>query len=87
MTQVAELERKWHQTTGLIDSANTPWESVKDLSEEAWELSVELLQTPAAGLGDLAIKVQWLAEQDLDRDNLRQALRCILTDIRRLQRQ
>ncbi len=87
MTQVAELERKWSQTRDLIDNANTPWEGVKELSEEVWDLGVDLLQTPAADLGDLAIKLQWLSEQDLDREILRQVLRRILTDIHRLQRQ
>ncbi|MEE8293284.1 MAG: hypothetical protein V3R22_02580 [Kiloniellales bacterium] len=57
------------------------------MSEEVWDLGVDLLETPAADLDDLAIKVQWLAEQDLDRENLRQILRRILTDIRRLQKQ
>ncbi len=87
MTQVAELERKWSQTRDLIDNANTPWEDVKELSEEVWDLGVDLLHTPAADLGDVAIKIQWLAEQDLDREILRQVLRRILTDIHRLQRQ
>ena len=87
MTQVTELERKWRETTALIDSAGTPWEGFKELSNKGWELGVELLETPAADLDDLAIKVQWLAGQDLNRDNLREALRGILTDIRRLQRQ
>ncbi len=87
MTQVAELERKWSQTRDLIDNANTPWEDVKELSEEVWDLGVDLLQTPTADLGDLAIKLQWLSEQDLDREILRQVLRRILTDIHRLQRQ
>jgi hypothetical protein len=87
MTQVAELEREWSQTRDLIDNANTPWEDVKELSEEVWDLGVDLLHTPAADLGDVAIKIQWLAEQDLDREILRQVLRRILTDIHRLQRQ
>ena len=87
MTQVAEIEQKWRQTRGLIDSSKTPWEDVRELSEEVLNLGVDLLETPAADLDDLAIKVQWLAEQDLDRENLRQILRRILTDIRRLQKQ
>ncbi len=86
MRQVAELEQKWRQTRGLIDSSNTPWEDVKDLSEDVWDLGVDFLQTPAADLGDLAIKVEWLSEQDLDRENLRRVLRRILTEIHRLQR-
>ncbi len=87
MTHVAEIEQKWRQTRVLIDSSNTPWEDARELSEEVWDLGVDLLETPAADLDDLAIKVQWLAEQDLDRENLRQILRRILTDIRRLQKQ
>ncbi len=87
MTQVTEFEQKWRQTRGLIDSANTPWDDVIELSEEAWDLGVDLLETPAADLGDLAIKVQWLTEQNLDKENLSRALRRLLTDINRLQRQ
>ncbi len=87
MTQVAELEQKWRQTRGLIDSSKTSWEDVRELSEEVWDLGVDLLESPAANLDDLAIKIQWLAEQDLDGENSRQVLRRILTDIRRLQRQ
>ena len=87
MTQVTEFERKWRQTRGLIDSANTPWDDVIELSEEAWDLGVDLLETPAADLGDLAVKVQWLTEQNLDKENLSRALRRLLTDIHYLQRQ
>ena len=87
MTQVTEFERKWRQTRGLIDSANTPWDDVIELSEEAWDLGVDLLETPAADLGDLAIKVQWLTEQNLDKENLSRALRRLLADIHHLQRQ
>ncbi len=87
MTRVTEFEQKWRQTRGLIDSANTPWDDVIELSEEAWDLGVDLLETPAADLGDLAIKVQWLTEQNLDKENLSRALRRLLTDINRLQRQ
>ncbi len=86
MTRVTEFEQKWRQTRGLIDSANTPWDDVIELSEEAWALGVDLLETPAADLGDLAIKVQWLTEQNLDKENLKQALQRLLTDIHRLQR-
>jgi hypothetical protein len=87
LTQVAELEQKWRLTRGLIDSSKTPWEDVKELSEEVRGLGVDLLETPAANLDDVAIKVHWLAKQDLDREHLRQVLQRILTDIRRLQRQ
>ncbi len=87
MTQVTEFERKWRQTRGLIDSANTPWDDVGELSEEAWDLGVDLLETPAADLGDLAIKVQWLTEQNLDKENLKQVLQRLLTDINHLQSQ
>jgi hypothetical protein len=34
MTRVTEFEQKWRQTRGLIDSANTPWDDVGELSEE-----------------------------------------------------
>ncbi len=86
MTQVAELEQKWRNAAGLIDSADTPWESVKGLSDQAWNLGIELLRAPATGLGDVAIKVQWLAEQDLDSETSRDALRLVLTDLHRLDR-
>ncbi len=87
MTRVTEFERKWRQTRGLIDSANTAWGDVGELSEEAWDLGADLLETPAADLGDLAVKVQWLTEQNLDKENLSRALRRLLTDIHHLQRQ
>ncbi len=87
MTRVTEFEQKWRQTRDLIDSANTPWDDVGELSEEAWDLGVDLLEAPAANLGDLAVKVQWLTEQNLDKENLSRALRRLLADIHHLQRQ
>jgi hypothetical protein len=45
------------------------------------------METPSAGLSDLAIKIQWLTEQDLDIETSKRALRWILEDIQRLQRQ
>jgi hypothetical protein len=45
------------------------------------------METPSAGLPDLAIKIQWLAEQDLDIETSKRALHWILEDIQRLQRQ
>lgn len=87
MGQVAELERKWRETAVLMDSASIPWDDVKSLSEAARELGAELLEAPAADLGELAIKVQWLADHELDRESLELALRNMLADIRHLQRQ
>jgi hypothetical protein len=45
------------------------------------------METPSAGLSDLAIKIQWVAEQDLDIETSKRALHWILEDIQRLQRQ
>ncbi len=87
MTRVTEFEQKWRQTRGLIDSANTPWDDVGELSEEAWDLGADLLEAPAADLGDLVVKVRWLIEQNLDKENLKQVLQRLLTDIHYLQRQ
>ena len=87
MTQVTELEQKWRAITGLMDNAQTPWEKIRDLSDQASTLGLELMETPSAGLSDLAIKIQWLAEQDLDIETSKRALHWILEDIQRLQRQ
>ncbi len=87
MSQVAELEQSWRETAGLLADATTPWEKIRELSDHASGLGVELITTPCADLSDLAIKVQWLAGQDLDTETTKQALRQILKDIRRLQRQ
>ena len=87
VTQVTELERKWREIASLIDNAQTPWEKIRDLSDQASTLGLELMKTPSAGLSDLAIKIQWLAEQDLDIETSKRALHWILEDIQRLQRQ
>ncbi len=87
MSQVAELEESWRETAGLLADATTPWERIRELSDHASGLGVELITTPCADLSDLAIKVQWLAGQDLDTEAMRQALRQTLNDIRRLQKQ
>ncbi len=87
MTQVTKLEQKWRRTFSLLDDAETPWESIRGLSDQARHLGTELLETPSTGLADLAIKVQWLIEQDLDDEILKEALRCVLKDMRRLERQ
>ncbi len=87
VTQVTELEQKWREIASLIDNAQTPWEKIRDLSDQASTLGLELMKTPSAGLSDLAIKIQWLAEQDLDIETSKRALHWILEDIRRLQRQ
>ena len=87
MTQVGEVKQKWHEATRLIDDARVPWDKIRDLSGQTSSLGLELMETPSAGLSDLAIKIQWLAEQDLDIETSKQALRWILDDIQRLQRQ
>jgi hypothetical protein len=87
MTQVTEVKRKWREAARLIDDAETPWEKIRDLSDQASTLGLELIETPSAGLADLEIKIQWLAEQDLDIETSKRALRWILEDIQRLQRQ
>jgi hypothetical protein len=87
MTQVTELDQKWREIASLIDNAQTPWEKIRDLSDQASTLGLELMETPSAGLPDLAIKIQWLAEQDLDIETSKRALHWILEDIQRLQRQ
>ncbi len=87
MTQVTEVKRKWREAARLIDDARIPWDKFKDLSGQASSLRLELMETPSAGLPDLAIKIQWLAEQDLDIETSKLALRWILEDILRLQRQ
>ena len=87
MTQVTEVKRKWREAARLIDDAQIPWDKIRDLSGQASNLGLELMETPSAGLSDLAIKIQWLAEQDLDIETSKQALLWILEDIQRLQRQ
>ena len=87
MTQVTKLEQKWRRTFSLLDDAETPWENIRGLSDQARRLGTELLETPSTDPADLAIKVQWLIEQDLDDEILKEALRCILKDMRRLERQ
>ncbi len=87
MTQVTKLEQKWRRTFSLLDDAETPWESIRELSDQARYLGTELLETPSTGLTDLVIKVQWLIEQDLDDEILKEALRCVLKDMHRLERQ
>ena len=66
MTRVSELEQAWRQIAGMIDREDVPWQRVAHLTEESLDLGENLLRTPAANLGDVAIKVGWLAEQDLD---------------------
>ncbi len=87
MTQVTEVKRKWREAARLIDDARIPWDKIRDLSGQTSSLGLELMETPSAGLSDLAIKVQWLAEQDLDIETSKRALHWILEDIQRLQRQ
>ena len=87
MTQVTELDQKWRETANLIDNAQTPWEKIRYLSDQASTLGLELMKSPSAGLSDLEIKIQRLAEQDLDIETSKRALGWILEDIRRLQRQ
>lgn len=87
MTQVAELHQEWRRTSSLMRDARTPWEQVRGLSGHATSLGLRLLEAPAAGLNDLAIKVQWLAEQELDHEAMKEGLRRVLRDIQILQRQ
>ena len=37
-----------------------PWDKIRDLSGQTSSLGLELMETPSAGLSDMAIKVQWL---------------------------
>ncbi len=87
MTQVTEVKRKWREAGRLIDDARIPWDKIRDLSGQASILGLELMETPSAGLADLAIKIQWLAEQDLDIETSKRVLHWIREDIQRLQRQ
>ena len=84
MTRVSEIEQAWRQIAGMIDREDVPWQSVAHLTEESLDLGENLLRTPAANLGDVAIKVGWLAEQDLDQFSLRNALHCVRSDLERL---
>jgi hypothetical protein len=87
MTQVTEVKRKWSEAARLIDDARIPWDKIRDLSGQTSSLGLELMETHSAGLSDLAIKVQWLAEQDLDIETSKRSLHWVLEDIQRLQRQ
>ena len=83
MTKVAELEKEWRQITGMIDRRDVPWQRVAHLSEQALDLGEDLLRAPAAELRDVAIKLRWLVEQDLDRTSYKNALKCVLQDLER----
>ena len=83
MTKVAELEKEWRQITGMIDRRDVPWQRVAHLSEQSLDLGEDLLRAPAAELRDVAIKLRWLVEQDLDRKSYRNALKCVLQDLER----
>ncbi len=84
MTRVSEIEQAWRQIAGMIDREDVPWQRVADLTEESLDLGENLLRTPATNLGDVAIKVGWLAEQDLDQLSLKNALHCVRSDLERL---
>ena len=84
MTRVSELAREWRQLAGLVDRDDVPWERVSSASERALDLGEDLLRAPAAELGDVAIKLRWLAEQDLDPASYRNALRRVAGDLERL---
>ena len=46
----------------------------------------DLLRAPAAELKDVAIKLRWLIEQDLDRASYKNALKVVLQDLDRVKR-
>ena len=83
MTKVAELEKEWRQIAGMIDRRDVPWKRVAHLSEQSLDLGEDLLRAPAAELRDVAIKLRWLVEQDLDRTSYKNALKCVLQDLER----
>lgn len=84
MTRVADLAREWRQVAGLVDRDDVSWERVSNLSERALDLGEDLLRAPAADLGDVEIKLRWLAEQDLDPASYRNALLRVAGDLERL---
>jgi hypothetical protein len=84
MTRVAELENQWREIAGKIDNREVPWQQVARLSEQSLDLGEDLLRAPAAELKDVAIKLKWLVDQDLDRASYKNALRCVLQDLERV---
>ena len=86
MTRVAELDNQWREIAGKIDSRDVPWQQVARLSEQSLDLGEDLLRTPAAELKDVAIKLKWLVDQDLDRTSYKNALKCVLRDLDRVER-
>ena len=84
MTKVAELEKEWREVAGMIDRRDVPWQRVAHLSEQSLDLGEDLLRAPAAELKDVAIKLRWLVEQDLDRNSYKNALKCVLRDLERV---
>jgi hypothetical protein len=85
MTRVAELEHAWREVAGKIDSREVSWNEVAQLSERSLDLGEDLIRTPASELKDVAIKLKWLVEQDLDRTSYKNALRCVLRDLERVE--
>lgn len=86
MTRVADLEQQWREIAGLIDRRDVPWQRASRLSEQSLDLGEDLLRAPAAELKDVAIKLRWLVEQDLDRASYKNALRVVLEDLERVER-
>ena len=86
MTHVSELAEAWRQTISEVDREDVPWERTHRLHSERWEIGEQLLVTPSASLEDVSLKLKWLTEQDLDRARVKNALRCVLDDLERLQR-
>ncbi len=84
--QVADLEREWRRVASRIGESNVTWDAVRELCGRAGELGARLLEAPATELGEVATKVRWLAEQDLDSESLKGALVCVLSDLDRLAR-
>jgi hypothetical protein len=82
--QVADLEREWRRVASRIGESNATWDGIRELCGRAGELGARLLEAPATELGEVATKVRWLAEQDLDSESLKGALVCVLSDLDRL---
>jgi hypothetical protein len=82
--QVADLEREWRRVASRIGESNVTWDGIRELCGRAGELGARLIEAPATELGEVATKVRWLAEQDLDSESLKNALVCVLSDLDRL---
>ncbi len=84
MTQVGELERRHRELVELLDRPDVPWEDAEQAWAQAWELGEDMLKAPAEGPEDVAVKIRWLIDRDLDELSMKRALRCVLRDLGRL---